>query len=332
MILVTFPPSDRRLVWYLSLEEYLAGRIRSILPEGERELFFLWRVPPTVIFGRNQVMEAEVNLDYCRSNGIELYRRKSGGGCVYSDMGNVMYSYVSDGVDVESIFSGVIGRLSEVLRSLGVDAVPSGRNDILVGGRKVSGNAFFLLPGSSIVHGTLLFDSDIDEMERAITPSGAKIFAKGVSSVRQHVANLSEFLPGMTVDAFIGHVRDSLASGTYALSEEDIRSVDRIEASYLDPAFIEGKSRRYLRERTFRCEGAGDVTVSLAVSEGEVRAVSLTGDFFACGEKDPSEALESRLLGVEDREDAVQSALDGFILENYVRGLGTSTLITQLYH
>ena len=334
MKLVTFPPSEspRRLVWYLSLEEYLARRIDMLLPEGGRECFFLWRVPPTVIFGRNQVMEAEVNLGYCRARGIELYRRKSGGGCVYSDMGNIMFSYISDGVDVEKTFSGVIGRIAGALRSLGADAVPSGRNDILVGGRKVSGNAFFLLPGSSIVHGTLLFDSDFEEMERALTPSGAKISPKGVPSVRQHVANLSEFLPGMTLDAFVSSLKDCLSSGTLTLSEDDIREVDLLEAQYLDPAFIEGKSRRYSREKTFRTEGAGIVTVSLAVEGGAIAAVSLSGDFFSTGVEDPSEALEELLLGVGDREDAVRSALGGFALEGYVRGLGTDKLITELYN
>ena len=178
---------DRGLAFWLAMEDYVAKHI-------EDEAFFVWRVLPTVIIGRNQVLEAEVNMDYCRKHGVKVIRRKSGGGCVYSDKGNVMVSYVSRRGDVSEIFDRYLSAMTSCLCSLGVKAERSGRNDILVEGRKVSGNAFHQLPDRSIVHGTLLFSTDFDALEQAIRPPVEKLVRHGIKSVRQRVANLSDFL------------------------------------------------------------------------------------------------------------------------------------------
>ena len=178
---------ERSLVFYLAMEEYLARYT-------EDEAFFVWQVPPTVIIGRNQVMAAEVNLPYCRAHGIRVFRRKSGGGCVYSDRGNLMVSCVVSGKDVPFLFENYIRRLALCLRRAGLEAEVSGRNDILVSGKKVSGNAFFSIHGRNVLHGTLLFDCNPEQLENVLTPSGTKLRSKGVSSVRQRVGSLRQFL------------------------------------------------------------------------------------------------------------------------------------------
>ena len=122
------PVEDRPLVFFLAAEEYLARN-------SDEDCFLLWQVGPTVIFGRNQVMEAEVNMPFCREHGIRMFRRKSGGGCVYADKGNLMISAVSSGNDKPFIFEKFISALALALRRQGFDAWPSGRNDILVSGR-----------------------------------------------------------------------------------------------------------------------------------------------------------------------------------------------------
>ena len=156
-------PDDRErdLVFYLAMEEYVARHVQE-------DAFFVWRVAPTVIIGRNQDLESEVNLDYCREHGVRIVRRRSGGGCVYSDKGNIMISYVSAKGDTSSVFDRYLAEMTDCLRSLGLDAVKSERNDILVGGRKVSGNAVHQLPDRTIVHGTLLYDTDLDALEKEI--------------------------------------------------------------------------------------------------------------------------------------------------------------------
>ena len=176
----------QRLSFYLAEEEFVARHMDA------DDCFFMWQVEPSVIFGRNQLIENEVNLDYCRAKGIEIYRRKSGGGCVYADRNNIMFSYICNGQNVPETFDRYIGIVTEALRRLGVDARPSGRNDIMIGTRKVSGNAFYHIPGRNIVHGTMLYDTDMDNMVRSITPSDEKLVSKSVDSVRQHISLLKD--------------------------------------------------------------------------------------------------------------------------------------------
>ncbi len=179
---------QQSLSYYLAVEEQVARQI-------DDEAFFVWQSDPTVIIGRNQTLEAEVNIEYCRDHNIEIVRRKSGGGCVYSDKGNIMISYISRRGDVSEVFDRYLSALTACLCSLGLDAVRSDRNDVLVCGMKVSGNAFHQLPDRSIVHGTLLFSTDFDVLEQAIRPPVEKLVRHGIRSVRQRVANLSDFLP-----------------------------------------------------------------------------------------------------------------------------------------
>ena len=180
---------------YLEMEQMLAARFAE-RPASEQDagLFMVWQSPPTVIYGRNQVAEQEVNLDFCREKGIAVVQRKSGGGCVYSDPGNVMVSMIVRPGPVEEVFPRQMERIAGFLRCLGLPAEVSGRNDILVDGRKVSGNAYCKTPHADIVHGTLLFDVDFDVLERAITPSAAKLGRHGVASVRARVANIRPLL------------------------------------------------------------------------------------------------------------------------------------------
>ena len=231
---VILPDDIRRsLAFYLAMEEFVAREI-------EGEAFFVWRVEPTVIYGRNQVLENEVNLEYCREHGVDIVRRKSGGGCVYSDLGNIMVSYVSRRGDVSEVFDRYMTALTEALRALGVPAEKSGRNDILVEGRKVSGNAFHQLPDRSIVHGTLLYSTDLDALTEAIRPPVEKLHRHGVESVRQRVMNLSEYVALMTEpdDALkspeelekylVGYFSD----GEIHLDDNDLGVIARSEATW----------------------------------------------------------------------------------------------------
>jgi lipoyltransferase/lipoate-protein ligase len=210
------------------MEEYVAKHI-------EDEAFFVWRVSPTVIIGRNQVLEVEVNMDYCRKHGVKVIRRKSGGGCVYSDKGNVMVSYVSRRGDVSEIFDRYLSAMTSCLCSLNVRAERSGRNDILVEGRKVSGNAFHQLPDRSIVHGTLLYDTDFEALEEAIRPPVEKLERHGIASVRQRVENLKAFLdPSVisSVEDLERYLVSHFCEGEIVLDEEAVGRIQVCEADY----------------------------------------------------------------------------------------------------
>lgn len=219
---------ERSLAFYLAMEEFVARTI-------EDEAFFVWRVAPTVIIGRNQDLEAEVNLDYCRKHGVKVVRRKSGGGCVYSDMGNIMISFISRRGEVQEVFDRYLSSLTACLRSLGLKAEKSGRNDILVDGRKVSGNAFHQLPDRSIVHGTLLYDTDFDALETAIRPPVEKLERHGVASVRQRVENLKEYLDCKimpSVEELERYIVDYFCDGVIVLCDEDVDEIEKNSSEY----------------------------------------------------------------------------------------------------
>ena len=231
---VILPDDVRRsLAFYLAMEEFVAREI-------EGEAFFVWRVEPTVIFGRNQVLENEVNLEYCREHGVDIVRRKSGGGCVYSDLGNIMVSYISRRGDVSEVFDRYMTALTEALRALGVPVEKSGRNDILLEGRKISGNAFHQLPDRSIVHGTLLYSTDLEALTEAIRPPVEKLQRHGVESVRQRVMNLSEYVALMTEpddalkspEALEEYLVRYFTDGEIHLDENDLGVIARSEAAW----------------------------------------------------------------------------------------------------
>ena len=230
-------PADKRLVWYLAMEEYLAKQV-------DEELFVTWIASPTVIFGRHQVMEAEVNVDFCRANGIAMYRRKSGGGCVYADEGNLMMSYISPSTHSEVVFQSFLDKVSGVLHDLAFAAVKSEHNDIMVEGHKVSGNACYTLSTGTIVHGTMLVNVDFDMLQQAITPTAAKLAKHGVQSVRQRVANLSQYAAFDTIktlEALNAHLIDALCVHARELSKKEIEAINIIEKTYLNPQFIKGQ-------------------------------------------------------------------------------------------
>ena len=219
---------ERSLAFWLAMEEFVAKSV-------DEEAFFVWRVAPTVIIGRNHVLEAEVNLDYCRRNGVKIVRRKSGGGCVYADRDNIMISYVSRRGDVAEIFERYLSALTSCLCALGLKAEKSGRNDILVEGRKVSGNAFHQLPDRSIVHGTLLYNTDFDALEEAIRPPVEKLLRHGVASVRQRVGNLRDYLdPAIigSIHALESHLVDYFSDGTLSLSADDLCVIEEMASAY----------------------------------------------------------------------------------------------------
>lgn len=312
----------RRLVFYLAMEEYVARHI------DEKECFFMWQVDPTVIFGRNQVLEAEVNLPYCRSNDIAIFRRKSGGGCVYSDRGNIMLSYIKEGNSVGFIFDSYMRRITFALQKAGIAAQMSGRNDILIDGRKVSGNAFYQLPDRSIVHGTMLFDTNFDHLENAITPSDKKLQSKGVQSVRQRVTNLKEHT-SMSVEEFKQYMIDTLCDSERTLTADEVAAIEAIEATYLDEEFILGKNPRYSYcSEVVRCR-AGELSVVVELRRRLIESIELKGDFFAL--RDYADELNSRLKGKSLERTAIQEALNDFDTEQYIKDLTTNQLIDIIF-
>lgn len=223
----------RRLSFYLAMEEYVARQFQE-----EDDYFFMWQVEPSVIFGRNQVLENEVNVPYCREHGIKLYRRKSGGGCVYADMDNLMLSYITAEENVNFAFNRFVNMVLLVLRKLGIAATGTSHNDIMIGDKKVCGTACYHLGGRSIVHSTMLYDTNMTHMLNAITPSQEKLQKKGIESVRQRITLLKDYTAIGSVEALKSLIRETLCVGEFLLTAKDVAAIEAIEATYLKEEFI----------------------------------------------------------------------------------------------
>ena len=184
-------PEGLSLIDYLALEQEMVKTIQE-------PTLFTWIVSPTVIYGRHQSAEVEVNEAYCAEHGIAVVQRQSGGGCVYADRGNLMISYIEPSARsdlrqyLDSPFARFLNLIAQALQAKGLPAVTTDHNDILVDGRKVSGWACYTTPTGAIVHGTMLFDVNLEALQQAITPTQEKLNKHGVASVRQRVANLKE--------------------------------------------------------------------------------------------------------------------------------------------
>ena len=180
-----------RVIEGLPLMDYLAMEA-DMVKTIQEPTFFTWVVSPTVIYGRHQCAEAEVNEAYCHAHGIAVVQRQSGGGCVYADRGNLMISFVSPSTRSQEVFDQFLVLLSGALRQLGYEAVTTAHNDVLVGDRKVCGTASYTTPTGTVVHACMLYDVNLTDLEAAITPSEAKLAKHAVASVRQRVRNLRE--------------------------------------------------------------------------------------------------------------------------------------------
>lgn len=321
MIYVDLPNADNHILpFYLALEEHIARR----LPPAD--YFFMWQVKPSVICGRNQLINAEVNVDFCRSNAIGIYRRKSGGGCVYADQGNIMLSYISSGDNVGFTYNKYVTLLLAALRQIGITATASGRNDVMIDGKKVSGNAFYRLPGRSIVHGTMLYDTDINNMQNALTPSSNKLRSKGVDSIRQLITTIRS-LSDISIIDFLAAFRKFMCDKEITLTSEDIRSINDIERSYLTDSFIYGNNPRYNVTQKGRIDGVGNFVISLEMKENVIKNIDIKGDFFLIG--DIQSAVIQPLINVPLEREALSQALPDD-LSDIIKDLHKNDLINIL--
>ena len=274
--------------WNMAFDEFALEQIRLNEP-----VFFLWQNAPAVIIGLNQSPYAEVNLPYLEKKGIVLARRVTGGGAVYHDLGNLNYSIVGPIEKMENAFEWV----PQALCRLGVPAERSGRNDIMVEGRKCSGYAKRLSRDRMMVHGTLMWDVDLEELTEALKTPGSKVTAKGIASVRSRVANLKDYLPQYpTLDAFRKALQEVLADGDgeYVLTADQRAAVDREcreKFATWEWNFGHSPETTHRGSRKFAC---GTVEVLYSLKDGVLTDVSFQGDFLG---NRPADELAAALKG-----------------------------------
>ena len=312
----------------LALEEYV---FRHKPADDDVLLFYV--NAPSIIIGRNQNTIEEINPDIVASRGVQVVRRISGGGAVYHDLGNLNFSFITPKVTGRfNRYDEFTRPVTDVLRQIGVPAELGGRNDILAGGRKISGNAQFARPDRMFSHGTLLFDSNLDDVTAALRPKPGKVESKGVKSIRSRVANISEFLAEpITVDELreriiekIFGTRDRDRIPALEILDADWGAVDELVASkYGSWDWNFGQNPRSNVERSQRFP-AGEIDVRLDIQEGRIAAVRIFGDYM--GREDVAE-VERRLIGIAYDRPSVSSALHGVDVTAYFGDIARDEVI-----
>lgn len=314
----------------LAIEEYA---LKYLSTEQTYLLFYINE--PSIIIGKNQNTIEEINMDYVKQQELHVVRRLSGGGAVYHDLGNLNFSFITkdDGNSFHN-FLKFTEPVIEALRKLGVEAELSGRNDIQVGERKISGNAQFTTRGRMFSHGTLLFHSEMENVVSALKVKAGKIQSKGIKSIRSRVANISEFLKEpMTIEEFRFTLLSSIFGmpaeevPQYKLKDEDWKQIQQISKErYHNWEWNYGKSPKSNMQHSKRFP-AGTIDVRLDIEQGRIKHIKIFGDFF--GVQDVSE-LEDKLTGVRYEEKAIRDTLQGVDVQTYFGQIEPNDFISLL--
>lgn len=315
----------------LAIEEYV---LRTM--DIEEDSFLLFYInEPSIIVGKNQNTIEEIDTDFVERNGIKVVRRLSGGGAVYHDLGNLNYSFITkdDGESFRN-FKKFTEPVVEALAKIGVKAELIGRNDLLVEGRKISGNAQFATQGRMFSHGTLMFDTEIDTVVSALKVRKDKIESKGIKSIRSRVANISEFLEEpMTIEELRLEILNSIFNGEEnikykELTEEDWTNIHKLSAErYANWDWNYGKSPKFNVQHSHRFP-VGSIDVRLQVNKGVIEDIAIFGDFFGIGE---IEKVHDQLRGVPYKKQAIEEALSQLDVPTYLGGITTEEFVQLIY-
>lgn len=314
----------------LALEEYA---LLTLDLSDSYLLFYVNR--PSIIIGKHQNTIEEIDADFVHAHDIAVVRRISGGGAVYHDLGNLSFSFITRYSPQRfNNYAEFTGPVVEALRELGVPAERTGRNDIVVEGRKVSGNAQVVRGERMFSHGTLLLDSNLDDVTRALKPKPGKVESKGIQSVRSRVANISEFLAApLAMDDFRAALLAHLFPGggpvpVHEFSADDRRRVEELaNTKYRTWDWNYGESPSFNLQRTQRFP-SGEVDVRLDVVDGIIKTVRVFGDFFSSRE---IADLERGLTGVRYRRDDLAGALRTADGGSFVSGVSESDLLSLIF-
>ncbi|MEN3776640.1 lipoate--protein ligase [Priestia megaterium] len=314
----------------LAIEEYALKHLDI------NETYLLFYInEPSIIIGKNQNTIEEINTKYVEDQQIHVVRRLSGGGAVYHDKGNLNFSFITkdDGNSFHN-FKKFTEPVVEALKKLGVNAELSGRNDLMAEGRKISGNAQFSTKGRMFSHGTLLFDSEIENIVSALKVKKDKIESKGIKSIRNRVANISEFLEQkVTVEEFremlLRYIFDGEENITeYKLTEKDWETIHQISKErYQSWDWNYGKSPKFNLQHSHRFP-VGQIDVRLEVNKGKIDACTIYGDFFGVGDV---QEVQEKLTGVRYEKASIEQALEDIDIPHYFGNITKEEFVELIY-
>ncbi|MGL5316135.1 MAG: lipoate--protein ligase [Peptostreptococcaceae bacterium] len=287
---------------------------------GDDIIFMFWRTEPTLMIGKFQNTIEEINQQYVEEKNINVVRRITGGGTIYTDMNGWQYSFITKnytggGIDFNTFTQPII----DALKNQGIDAYCNGRNDLLINNKKFSGNAQYIKDNCRLHHGSILFNTNIEEMVKSITVAEEKIISKGIKSVRERVTNVAEHFNDNSIDSikFKNIMLESLlkkSNGTYKLTEEDLRRVNEISKEKFEPwGWNYGASPKFNITKWKRFNG-GKVEFNIDVKKGIIEACKINGDFFGQGDIDE---VEEHLCGCKYSKEDLKTHLEKLDIEKY---------------
>lgn len=299
----------------LAFEEYVFKNL-------DEDFVLLWRNGPSIIVGKNQNTVEEIKTDYVKENNINVVRRVTGGGSVYHDLGNLNFSFITKAQSNLIDFKTYNIPIIKALEKLGVNCELSGRNDIVIDGKKFSGIAQSIIKGRVLNHGTLLFDSKLDTLSKALNVKRDKIESKGIKSVSSRVTNIKPYVKD-DIDVLefkqvlLNNIFDYFNQPVeiYSLTDEDRENIQKmVDERYGTWEWNYGNSPEFNYKGYKRFEGGG-VEVRLHVVKGIIENCKVYGDFFG---KSDVKNLEDRLQGVKYDVDEVDKALDDISISEYL--------------
>ena len=299
----------------------------------DEPVFYLWQNRPAVIVGFNQEVNTEVNLDYLKENGIDLVRRVTGGGAVYHDLENLNYTIVGRSEDLEKDYPEYASLLAKALQTLGVPATLSGRNDILVEGRKVSGFAKRVCKNRLMVHGTLMYNVDVDVLTHVLNPSTTKLQSKGIASVRSRVTNLCNYLPELSdIQAFKNRLEEILSNNysdaEYKLSETDLAHIQQLtDEKFATWEWNYGRSPKATLVHSARL-ACGTVEIHLTLAENRIASCRFGGDFLG---NLPASDVEKALTGIPYEINGIRKCLSKLEISRYFDRVSADNLLEMMF-
>ncbi len=310
-----------------AVEEYIVNNF-------DEEVFMLWINKPAILIGRNQNTMSEIELDFVKENNIEVVRRLSGGGTVYNDYGIMNFTFITykDSNPLNDGFEKFARPVIEALNSLGVKAEFTGRNDILIDGKKICGNAQYCTHDKILHHGTLLYDGNMENLKYALKSREIKFVDKSVKSVGSRVTKIYEHMEDKSMDVlkFREYLKEYVMEiydieKVYNLTEEDLKEIEKIaDERFRTWEWNYGKSPSYSYKNAIKYPNCGVVEYSLNIINGKIDDISIYGDFF--GEKDISK-VENDLNGVNFEINSINNYLDNIKLGDYIKNLSNEDFL-----
>ncbi|MFK5883235.1 MAG: lipoate--protein ligase, partial [Candidatus Izemoplasma sp.] len=313
--------SQNRCSFYFGLEEYLVKDFNY-----SEDIFLLWSVKPTVMMGRHQITDLEINKEYIEANNINITRRNSGGGAVFTDPGCLQFSFITNRINHSNIFLKHSNLIVDSVKKLGIDASFTGRNDILSDGLKFSGNAEYIYKEKMVIHGTILFDTNFENLVGSLNPDKVKLTSKAITSVKSRVVNIGT-KTDMKIEEFYDFIVSNIATKVIELKTLDMNKITNYSKKFETDEWNYGKNPKFELEKKQKFN-SGNYRINLTIKNDKVKDIRITGDYFSL--KDITE-FEDKFKGIEYTYEAFLKVLKQNKINKYILKMRTSHFLELVF-